>query len=123
MLAVKRVWVCRLVLLWAQVAIEMLQSGKVEAVVCVQSDPDDRWVRASTAPWPPCGVPPRTQLEPLLSDESVVEGDRVGPASAHACPYRGPHPSRLTYFVPLAFHRPASRPSPWWLALWKTSLR
>lgn len=25
------------------IAIEMLASGKVDAVVCVQSDPDDRW--------------------------------------------------------------------------------
>ena len=26
-----------------QIAIEMLQSGKVDAVVCVQSDENDRW--------------------------------------------------------------------------------
>lgn len=31
-----------------QIAIEMLQSGKVDAVVCVQSDPNDRRVLQST---------------------------------------------------------------------------
>jgi hypothetical protein len=34
-------WICGV---GPQVAIEMLRSGEVEAVVCVQSDPDDRSV-------------------------------------------------------------------------------
>ena len=38
-----------------QIAIEMLQSGKVDAVVCVQSDENDRWARRR---WRVCvGVP------------------------------------------------------------------